>query len=58
MVYEQRLSCQLRLLWRLSRWLPAPGEDAFPDKQRPLHLFSGKVDQAAFPGDTVDINPT
>lgn len=29
----------------------------FPDKQRTLHLFSGHVDLAAFPGDTVDINP-
>jgi hypothetical protein len=29
----------------------------FPDKQRVLHLFSGKVDTAAFPGVTVDINP-
>ena len=29
----------------------------FPDKQRVLHLFSGQVDLAAFPGDTVDINP-
>jgi len=29
----------------------------FPDKQRVLHLFSGKVDTNAFPGDTVDINP-
>ena len=29
----------------------------FPDKRRPLHLFSGKVDIAAFPGDTVDVNP-
>ena len=28
----------------------------FPDKRRVLHLFSGKVDLAAFPGDTVDIN--
>jgi hypothetical protein len=28
----------------------------FPDKSRPLHVFSGKVDVAAFPGDTVDIN--
>lgn len=28
----------------------------FPDKKRVLHLFSGKVDLAAFPGDTVDIN--
>jgi hypothetical protein len=27
----------------------------FPDKRRALHLFSGKVDLAAFPGDTVDI---
>ena len=25
----------------------------FPDKQFPLHLFSGKVDLTAFPGDTV-----
>ena len=29
----------------------------FPDKKRTLHLFSGKVDLSAFPGDTVDINP-
>ncbi len=28
----------------------------FPDKRRPLHLFSGKVDTVTFPGDTVDIN--
>ena len=29
----------------------------FPDKTRVLHLFSGKVDLGAFPGDTVDLNP-
>lgn len=29
----------------------------FPEKRRVLHLFSGKVDLAAFPGDTVDTNP-
>jgi hypothetical protein len=29
----------------------------FPDKRRVLHLFSGKVDVAVFPGDTCDINP-
>lgn len=29
----------------------------FPDKTRPLHVFSGKVDLKALPGDTVDINP-
>lgn len=29
----------------------------FPDKNKALHLFSGMVDTAAFPGDTVDINP-
>jgi hypothetical protein len=29
----------------------------FPDKKRVLHLFSGKVDLDALPGDTVDINP-
>lgn len=29
----------------------------FPDKRRVLHLFSGKVDLAAFPGDTLDMNP-
>jgi hypothetical protein len=29
----------------------------FPDKSNVLHLFSGKVDLDAFPGDTVDINP-
>lgn len=28
----------------------------FPDKQHVLHLFSGKVDLTAMPGDTVDIN--
>ena len=28
----------------------------FPDKKRALHLFSGNVDLAALPGDTVDIN--
>lgn len=27
----------------------------FPDKRRVLHLFSGKVDLAVFPGDTVDL---
>ena len=29
----------------------------FPDKQRALHVFSGRVDQSAWPGDTVDLNP-
>jgi hypothetical protein len=29
----------------------------FPDKRRVLHLFSGRVDLAEMPGDTVDINP-
>lgn len=29
----------------------------FPDKQRVLHLFSGKVDLSILPGRTVDINP-
>ncbi len=29
----------------------------FPDKTRVLHLFSGRVDLAEFPGDTVDCNP-
>lgn len=29
----------------------------FPDKRRVLHLFSGRVDLNALPGDTVDINP-
>ncbi len=28
----------------------------FPDKRQVLHLFSGKVDLDAFPGETVDIN--
>lgn len=28
----------------------------FPDKCRPLHVFSGRVDQSAMPGDTVDLN--
>lgn len=28
----------------------------FPDKKRPLHLFSGKVDTEVFPGKTVDIS--
>ena len=29
----------------------------FPDKQRALHLFSGRVDKAVLPGETVDVNP-
>lgn len=29
----------------------------FPDKQRVLHLFSGKVDLAVMPGHTVDLDP-
>lgn len=29
----------------------------FPDRKRVLHVFSGKVDLSAMPGDTVDINP-
>lgn len=29
----------------------------FPDRGRVLHVFSGKVDLAAMPGDTVDCNP-
>lgn len=29
----------------------------FPEKRRVLHLFSGLVDLAALPGDTVDLNP-
>ena len=29
----------------------------FPDKKNILHLFSGKVDTAVFPGHTVDCNP-
>ena len=28
----------------------------FPDRKRVLHVFSGKVDLAAMPGDTVDLN--
>lgn len=28
----------------------------FRDKKRVLHLFSGKVDTTAYPGDTVDVN--
>jgi hypothetical protein len=29
----------------------------FPDRNRVLHLFAGKVDLEAFPGDTLDSNP-
>ena len=29
----------------------------FPDKVRALHLFAGRVDLRAWPGDTADINP-
>lgn len=29
----------------------------FPEKQNALHVFSGRVDQSAWPGDTVDLNP-
>lgn len=28
----------------------------FPDKSHALHVFSGRVDQSAWPGDTVDLN--
>ena len=28
----------------------------FPDKRRVLHLFSGRVNTAEFPGDTCDVN--
>jgi hypothetical protein len=30
----------------------------FPDRKKVLHVFSGKVDVAAMPGDTVDCNPS
>lgn len=30
----------------------------FPDRQRVLHVFSGRVDLSAMPGDTVDCNPS
>ena len=29
----------------------------FPDRKRVLHVFSGKVDLSAMPGETVDVNP-
>ena len=29
----------------------------FPDKRHILHVFSGKVDLSAMPGDTIDVNP-
>jgi hypothetical protein len=29
----------------------------FPDRKRVLHLFAGRVDRAAFPGDTLDLRP-
>ena len=29
----------------------------FPDKRNVLHLFSGRVNVAVLPGDTVDVNP-
>lgn len=28
----------------------------FPEKKNALHVFSGRVDQSAWPGDTVDLN--
>lgn len=30
----------------------------FPDKRAPLHIFSGKVDDSVWPGDTVDLDET
>jgi hypothetical protein len=30
----------------------------FPDRKRVLHVFSGKVDLEAMPGDTIDCNPS
>lgn len=29
----------------------------FPDKANALHIFSGRVDQSAWPGDSVDLDP-
>jgi hypothetical protein len=29
----------------------------FPEKRKALHVFSGRVDQSAWPGDTVDLDP-
>ena len=29
----------------------------FPDRERVLHVFSGKIDLSSMPGDTVDCNP-
>jgi 16S rRNA G966 N2-methylase RsmD len=29
----------------------------FPDRRKVLHIFSGKVELSAMPGDTVDVNP-
>ncbi len=29
----------------------------FPDRRKVLHVFSGKVELSAMPGDTVDVNP-
>ena len=30
----------------------------FPEKRKVLHIFSGRVDQSAMPGDTVDLDPS
>jgi hypothetical protein len=29
----------------------------FPEKKNAIHVFSGRVDQSAWPGDTVDLDP-
>lgn len=29
----------------------------FPDKRKVLHIFSGRINSAAMPGDTVDVDP-
>jgi hypothetical protein len=54
--HGQQLPRQVWLLWRVPRRLSAPPPGAVPRQATPLHLFSGKVDLVALPGDTVDIN--
>jgi hypothetical protein len=39
-------------------WILQRVKALFPEKQHCLHLFSGKVDLAVFPGDTVDLDAT
>ena len=54
---QAKLRREVWLLW----WVPGDYlkriKALFPDRQHILHVFSGMVDTAMMPGDTLDIRP-